>query len=197
MSGSSACGDNRERRPFRRKADGNRTGRHVGNHHRYHERRNALRSLAQLIAVFRGGENAADSAADVHAEALRLDGSLRSAVAHRLFRRSHGVLDEQIVFPQITFFKVLQRIKILHLSGNLHFFIGNVKAGNKIHTADALCQRIPIFFKMVADRGDGAHSRYDYSSHFVLPFSARLGLHGKAAVNPNHFSRDVGRSRSG
>ena len=108
--------------PLQVVVDGNLAARavheHVGNHERAHL---AQPLLARQIEVLAEAANAADAAANDHADARGvLRRHVQAGVGHGLLRGNQRVLDARIETARFFAIHVLARIEVAHLAGKRH-----------------------------------------------------------------------------
>ena len=172
VGGGGAGRHHRQRRPLRAEADGDGAGGHIGNHHRDKEGRHPPRPAAFELERFADeGGHPADARPDVNAEPRTVDFPLDAAVGHRLHRRAHRVLREQVGAAHLAFVRVIVGgRKVLDLRRQLCFVVRRVKPRNRRDAVSSRSERIPKAVYILADRGDGPQSGHNHSSHMRLRF---------------------------
>ena len=152
--------------------DGDVAARDVADHHWDQKRRDMARTaLKELEALVGDGVDAAASAADIDAKALRLDvlAGFEPGILHCLGGSRHRVLGKQVHLSDLGFFNVLQRVEVLDLCTQLYLKIGYIKLGDGTDAALAGLERLPKRRHIVADRSDGTHAGDYYTFHIFAP----------------------------
>ena len=167
-----AGGRDRQAGTLRVELDRDVAARDVRDQHRDEVRGNALRTLfVEHRHLVRKGLDAADTRAEIHAEALRIDLAEDLAVVHGLRGRRHRKLREQVVFAPRALIHIKKRVKILDLRRNMRLVVRGIELRDLRDAALAGLQAFPEGLHVVADRRHRAETRdHNSSFHFLFPF---------------------------
>ena len=165
--------------------NGDVAARDIGNEHRDKVRGNAARALfVQRRHLIGERLDAADTGTEIHAEALRVDLAHDFAVVHRLRCRRDGKLRERVVLAHFALIHVQQRVKILDLRRHMRFKVRGVKLRDFRDAALAGFQVFPERIHVVADRGNCAETRDNYSSFHIFQASETEALLSLESFEP-------------
>ena len=165
--------------------NGDVAARDIRNEHRDKVRGNAARALfVQRRHLIGERLDAADTGTEIHAEALRVDLAHDLAVVHRLRCRRDGKLRERVVLAHFALIHVQQRVKILDLRRHMRFKVRGVKLRDFRDAALAGFQVFPERIHIVADRGNCAETRDNYSSFHIFQASETEALLSLESFEP-------------